>query len=165
MQSSAPVTAVLAPSFPEETTPIETKTFNEKDESSRSSVTTRRSYAAEDQRTRCYRNKTIAATGYHRLLAEKILRNSARGDGPERNRHWAQVEITSESGGIDIGGATGSPPAGKETTAGRAGSAVNSEVSVGTGSGQHQYNRLQGCPRNKAWRRQAFQPSRSHAPS
>jgi hypothetical protein len=42
----------------------------------------------------------------------------------------------SESGGIDIGGAAGSP-SGKGATAGRAGSAVNSEVSVGTRSGQH----------------------------
>lgn len=51
----------------------------------------------------------------------------------------------SESGGIDIGGAAGSP-SGKGATAGRAGSAVNSEVSVGTRSGQHDTSGYRDAP-------------------
>jgi hypothetical protein len=142
MGRSSFVRAVLAPSSPEETTPVETKTFNEKAERPKSGAT--RQPSAQNAGVRAPRQKEPSLPNSPPLGPESSS-SPAEATPVPNEEAFGPGGTASQSGGIDIGSA-GISPSGKGTTAGGAGSAGNSAVSTGPSSGQHDTSGYRGAP-------------------
>ena len=142
MRSSSLVGAVLAPSSPEETTPVQTKTINEKAE--RQIPGAARRPSAQNTELRASR-ETKPSLPDSSSLAPESSSTPAEATPVPNEEAFGPGGTASQSGGIDIGSAGGSP-SGKGTTAGGAGSAGNSAVSMGRGSGQHDTSGYRGAP-------------------
>jgi hypothetical protein len=143
MGRSSFVKAVLAPSAPGETTPVETKSFNEKAERPISGATRRP--RAQNAEVRAFRETQPSLPNPPSLGRESS--SSPAEATPVPHAEAVGPDGTAlESGGIDIGSAGGSQ-SGKGTTPGRSGAAVDS-ASVTTGSriGQHDTSGYRGAP-------------------
>ena len=106
MRGSSLVMAVLAPSFPEETTPVEPKTFNEKAERPLSVTTRRLRPQKADGRAATETKPSLPDSP---SLGRESSSSPARAMPGRTQESLGPGETASESGGVDIGGAPGSP--------------------------------------------------------